>query len=44
MAYLRLILGGVVYAVAFVLLVPTVLFIHVCEALGDLAENLMGDS
>lgn len=44
MAYLRKILAGVVYAVAFVLLVPTVLFIHVCETLGDLAENLMGDS
>lgn len=44
MPYLRLTLGFAIYVVAIVLAAPALLLIHVSELLGDVAEDIMGDS
>lgn len=44
MAHLRLLLGFAIYVVAIVLAAPALLLMHASESLGDVAEDIMGDS
>ena len=42
-AYIRLLAGYFVYAIAALVAVPAVLLAHAAEVIGDVAEDILGD-